>query len=110
MVDFVIHSLFTLGTAAFAFWTGVKLTERHHAEKEAAVERASTMTRIYFESHNIRPAELQPQNPSMAAPVSMPPASAQRVKDALAPGGPIQTRLDETGKATYLFPGKHATN
>lgn len=110
MVDFVIHSLFILGTAAFAFLTGVKLTERHRAEKEAAVERAAVLTRIYFESHDVQPIEQPQQNPSMAAPVPMPPANAQRFKDALAPGGPIQTRLDEAGQATYLFPGKHATN
>lgn len=107
MVDLVIHSLFTLGTAAVAFWTGVKLTERHHTEKEFAIERTSNLTRIYYESHDVRQVEQTQQNPSMAAPTSMPPPGQERFKHALAPGGPIQTRLNETGRATYLFPGQH---
>ena len=107
MVDLVIHSLFTLGTAAVAFWTGVKLTERHHAEKEFAIERTSNLTRIYYESHDVQPVEQPQQNPIMAAPVPMPPSEQERFKKAFAPGGPIQTRLSETGQATYLFPGQH---
>lgn len=106
MIDLVIHSLFTLGTAAVAFWTGVKLTERHHAEKEFAVERTSNLTRIYYESHDVQPIEQPKQNPSMAAPTPMPPPGRERFKHALAPGGPIQTRLNKTGQATYLFPGQ----
>lgn len=107
MVDLVIHSLFTLGTAAVAFWTGVKLTERHHAEKEFAVERTSNLTRIYYESHDVQQIKQPQQNPSMAAPVPMLPPGQERFKKAFAPGGPIQTRLNETGQATYLFPGQH---
>lgn len=107
MVDLVIHSLFTLGTAAVAFWTGVKLTERHHAEKEFAIERTSNLTRIYYESHDVQPVEQPQQNPIMAASVPMPPPEQERFKKAFAPGGPIQTRLSETGQATYLFPGQH---
>lgn len=107
MVDLVIHSLFTLGTIAVAFWTGVKLTERHHAEKEFAVERASNLTRIYYESHYVHPHEQLHRDSSTAAPVPMPPPGRDGLKHAFAPGGPIQTRLNETGRATYLFPGQH---
>lgn len=101
MVDLVVHSLFTLSTAAVAFWTGVKLTERHYAEKERAIERTSNLTRLYYESHDVQPIG-QPQQNHNIAPTRMP-----RFQEAFAPGGPIQTRLSETGQATYLFPGQH---
>lgn len=108
--DFIWHSLFTLATTTAAFYAGVKLTERHCSEKEYAVERAASLTRLRMESQALKPVELSEQKPSMAAPVPVPPPSYSRCEKALAPGGPVETRMNEVGQGTYLFHGKHAAN
>lgn len=104
MLEFV----FTLVTTAAAFYAGVKLTERHLHEKEAAVRYAHQQVEHFYRTHYVHAIEPAP-GPSMAAAAPLPPAvnNPGRFEAALAPDGPMAERLAQNGQATMLFPSKH---
>ena len=106
MFQFLTHSLFSIAIAASSFYAGVKLTERHYREKEATVANALIDERAFRDTHYVSRIE-QPRFPRVGTPAT-PPAAHSRTDAALAPGGPVETRLNENGQATYMFSGKHA--
>lgn len=105
MIELVLYSLFTLLICAIAFASGVKLACRFFREKDAAVHDARLQVEQYHTTHFVSLVD-QSRRPSMAPPVPMQPAVYAAKHEALAPGGPVDTRLQETGHATFLFPSK----
>lgn len=96
MIGMIGHSLFTLTVAAIAFYAGVKLTERHHRERDAAVDyarwAATPQPRRFHEGVD------------MSAPNPIPPTGT-RFDKILQPGSEFETRLRENGQATCLVKG-----
>ena len=110
MLEFILHSMFTVAVATTSFYAGVHLTERHRKEKEAAVDYYVWQTHLFHDTHYVSAIhQPQPENPSMAAPAPMPPVgTGTRFDKAFLPGGPIDQRLTENGQATFHFsPAKH---
>lgn len=112
MLEFVLHSLFLVAVSTASFYAGVHLTERHHREKEAAIDYYVWHANRFRDTHYVsavqQPVEADPQ---MAAPVPMPPVgTGTRFNKELLPGGPIEQRMAENGRATYLFSSPSANH
>ena len=110
MIEFILNSRFTIDVATTSFYAGVHLAERHHKEKEAAVDYYVWQAHRFHDTHCVSLVpQPQPENHLMAAPAPMPPVgTGTRFDKALLPGGPIDQRLTENGQATFHFsPAKH---
>lgn len=86
MIQYMLHTVITLGLCAAAFAGGVKLTERHYREKDAALTYA-----------------LDKQRSLMRAGIGNVPIAEPYTPRVLP--NEFGKHLKENKQATYLFPG-----
>ena len=89
MFPYMLHTIVTLLLCGLAFLGGVRVTERHQREKEAAIDHALEVQRADFRASIV---PLTPARPYV------PPIQEH---------GEFAERLEKNGSATIMFPGKH---
>lgn len=87
MIQFVLHTLFTIGLCSAAFVFGVRTADRYNRQKELAINHALERQRLDLK------AGVTPWSPA---------------RPYISEHGEFAQRLTENGQATFLFPsGKH---